>query len=109
MDTTNNLNTEKSSLEAELLDLEKKRDAYAVKITRMMVQIAIIFAIPLILGIGVHYLFNVSYPATMPFAFILSWFGVSIVYRKTDREVRSLEARIREIKQTLETDEHSSQ
>ena len=103
MDTTIILDTEKQSLEAELVELEKKRDAYATKITRMAVQIAVIFVIPLILGIGVHFWFNISYPATMPFAFVLSWLGVSYLYRKIDREVRTLEKRIHEIKQTLDT------
>lgn len=103
MDTTIILDTEKQSLEAELIELEKKRDAYATQITRMAVQIAVIFAVPLLLGVGVHFWFNVSYPVILPFAFVISWLGVSHLYRKVGRGVQALEKRIQEIKQTLDT------
>ncbi len=97
--------TEKQSLEQELSDLQKKRDAYAGKITHLAIQIAVLFAIPLLVALGIHYAADVSFPSLMPFAFILSWIGVVYVYRKIDKEVRTLELRIYEIKQTLTTTE----
>ena len=82
----------------ELQDLEKKRDAYAGKITRLALHIAIIFAVPIAIAIGLHTWLNISYLILFPVAFIASWTAVTFLYRKIDKEVRELEARISELK-----------
>jgi len=80
----------------QLETLIKKREAYAGQILRLGIQIAGIFLIPVILVIIISRLFDISLMYLFPFAFITSWASVIVLYRKVSREVRYLDAQIKE-------------
>ena len=81
-----------------LQELEKERDAYAGRIGKLAIHIALIFAIPVVLAIGIGRLLDVSLVYTIPFAVVISWVLVIRMYRKVDAKVRGLEEKIRDIK-----------
>lgn len=82
----------------ELEKLIKKRDAYAGKIVRMAIYIALIFIIPVGIALGVYFLFDIPLVYTFPVAFISSWIWVILVYKKVSKEARLLDAQIKELK-----------
>ncbi len=84
--------------QTELQQLEKKREVLASQVVRLMIRIALIFAIPVLLGIGIHYLFDIRFRYVLPVAFIFSWVLVIRMYRKTDKQMRDLDRRIMEFK-----------
>jgi uncharacterized membrane protein YhdT len=81
----------------ELHELKKKRDAYAGKIAQLAITIAIIFALPAGLAIGLSYWFSFSVMYALLPACVISWVLVILIYRKVDREVRELEMNIAQL------------
>ena len=81
----------------ELEKLIKKRDAYAGKILKLGIIIAVIFILPAIIALLLTKYFNISYAYTLGGAFIVSWTGVVFLYRKIYREVKILETQIRDL------------
>lgn len=88
----------------DIQELEKERDAYAQKIGKLALYIALIFAIPVIIAILITRYFDIAIWWTLGASFIVSWFFVIRFYRKVDRKVRTLEEKIRTLKQA---EEHS--
>jgi predicted tellurium resistance membrane protein TerC len=83
----------------ELEDLIKKRDAYAGKILKLGITIAIIFLVPALIAILLKHYFAISYVYSLTFAFIISWTGVIFLYRKINKEVKALEMQIKELRE----------
>lgn len=81
----------------ELETLLKQRDAYAGKILKLGILIAVIFLLPAVIAIFVTKYFNVSYVYTLGIAFIVSWTGVVFLYRNIAQRVKKLETRINEL------------
>lgn len=81
-----------------LKELEQQRDAYAGRIAKLAIQIALIFGVPAALAIGLSRWFEVKIMYLLPVAFIISWIMVITLYRKVDRKVRELEQQISELK-----------
>lgn len=85
----------------ELEQLEKKRDLLAFRVVKLMIHIALIFAIPAAIAIAIHYFFDIRFRFLFPVAFILSWILVIRLYRKTDRQMRELDQRIMKLKRDI--------
>lgn len=84
-----------------IMELEKliqQRDAYAGRIIKLAIIIAILFLVPAAIAMLVHYYMDISYMYLFPLAFIISWTGVILLYRKISKEVRALDARIKELR-----------
>ncbi len=92
----------------ELEKLIKKRDAYAGKILHLGIQIAAIFLVPIVLAIVIHWYLDISYFYLFPLAFIISWTGVIILYRKISKEVRELDNKIKELREQESKSEESN-
>jgi Flp pilus assembly protein TadB len=90
--------------ENELKKLEQERDALAGKIVRLALVIAAIFGVPVLVILGIRELTGVRFIHLFPFAFVASWIMVIRLYTKTDKKMRSLEARIQELKQEHNTE-----
>lgn len=88
----------------ELQKLEKEREMLAGKIVRLAIHIALIFAVPVALALGIHFGFGIRLVYVLPVAVIISWVLVIRLYRKTDQKMRYLDQRIMELKKerTLE-------
>lgn len=86
----------------ELETLIKERDAYAGKILKLGILIAIIFLIPAALAILVTRVSGVSYVITLGVAVLTSWVLVGVVYTRTSRKVQSLEKRIKALRDSKE-------
>ena len=82
----------------EIEKLLKERDAYAGKILKLGITIAVIFLFPAIIAVLLGRYYNFSYVYTLGGAFIISWTGVVFLYRKISREVKHLEERIHELR-----------
>ena len=83
------------------MDLEKllkQREAYSGKILKLGIQIAGIFLVPVVIISVIHKIFEIPFMYLFPVAFILSWVGVAILYRRYDREIRDIEHKIRELR-----------
>ncbi|MCI5050938.1 MAG: hypothetical protein MRY57_01365 [Candidatus Pacebacteria bacterium] len=83
------------------MELEKliaQRDAYAGKMVPLMIKIAVIFLVPAIIGVAITKIWGINFLYLFPAAFILSWSGVIYLYRKYAKEVRALDARIKELR-----------
>lgn len=78
--------------------MEQQRDAYASKILPLGIKIAVIFLIPAAIAVLLNKFLNVPIRYTLPVAFLLSWYGVIMIYRKTSREVRALDQKIKELR-----------
>jgi len=83
----------------ELEKLLKQRNAYAGKILPLGIKIAVIFLIPAAIMVAISKIWNVNFIYLFPAAFIISWSGVRNVYQKVAREVRALDARIKELRE----------
>ncbi len=81
-----------------LEELEKKRDAYAGKIVNLAIKVAVIFIVPILIISGISYLSDIKFMYLFPLAFITSWTGVILLYRKISKEVRALDARIKQLR-----------
>jgi hypothetical protein len=79
-------------------DLERQRDAYASKIGKLALYIAVIFAVPAVIAIAIGRYADISLAYLLPIAFVISWILVAQLYRRIDKKVRELESRIRELK-----------
>lgn len=87
-----------SSFIMELEKLITQRDGYAGKMLPLMIKIAVIFLVPAVIGVVISKVWDINFLYLFPAAFILSWSGVIYVYRKMSREVRALDARIKELR-----------
>jgi len=81
-----------------LQELEKERDAYAGKILFMAIKIAAFFLLPALLALLIRYIFDIRFAYLFPFAFVISWTAVIMLFKKTSREVKALDAKIKELK-----------
>lgn len=81
-----------------LKELEKKRDAYAGKIIKLAITVAVIFIAPILVITGISYFFNIEFMYLFPLAFIISWTLVILLYRKMSKEVKALDHQIKELK-----------
>ena len=86
----------------ELEKLIKQRESYGGQIIHLAIKIAILFLVPAILAIIISRYADIAYINVFPFAFIISWTGVILLYRKVSKEVRTLNERIKELR-ALET------
>jgi len=91
----------------ELEKLLKQREAYAGKIIKLMIQIAVIFLLPAIVGVALSMYFNLSFIYFFPGAFIVSWTVVIFLYNKVRKEMKALDARIAELR-SLEEQSHKN-
>jgi hypothetical protein len=62
------------------------------------IQIAVIFLVPALLALLAYKVFGISFMYVFPLAFIISWTGVILLYKKISKEVRALDARIKELR-----------
>lgn len=83
----------------ELEKLLKQREVYASKIVSLAIKIAGIFLIPVLIIAGVSYLFQIPFMYLFPIAFVGSWVGVIILYKIKSREVRELDAQIKNLRE----------
>ena len=84
-----------------IMELEKliqKRDAYAGKILKLGILIAVIFLLPAVIAIVLSRSFDLSYVYTLGGAVIVSWTSVILLYRKIHHEVKALENQIKELR-----------
>lgn len=86
----------------ELETLLKQRDAYAGKILKLGILIAIIFLVPAVSAMLVTRFFGTSYGYTLGTAFVVSWVFVIIVYTRTSRRIQLLEKRIKDLRDSKE-------
>lgn len=82
----------------ELEKLIKQRDAYGGQIINLAIKIAILFLVPAVLAILANQYVGISYIYVFPLAFIISWTGVILLYKKISKEVRALDVRIKELR-----------
>lgn len=78
----------------ELHELEKERDAYSGKIAQLAIHIAVIFALPALIAIGLSHWFSFSLMFSLAPAFVISWTLIVMLYRRVDKKVRQLEENI---------------
>lgn len=81
----------------ELEKLLKQRDAYAGKILKLGILIAVIFLLPAVISIIITRYFSISYIYTLGGAFVTSWVLTLFLYRDIARKVKKLEKRIKEL------------
>lgn len=86
----------------ELETLLKQRDAYAGKILKLAILIAIIFLVPAVSAMLVTRFFGISYVYTLGTAVAVSWVFVIIVYTRTSRRIQLLEKRIKDLRDSKE-------
>ena len=82
----------------ELEKLLQQRDAYGRKILKLGIKIAFIFLLPIIIGVIIHRTLDIPLLYILLVAFIVSWSGIIVLYRKISKQVRTLDAKIRELK-----------
>lgn len=83
----------------ELETLLKKRDAYAGRIVKLGIQIAVIFLLPAAAAVFLSRHFNLSFLYFFPGALIISWGLVIYLYKKVSKEMKELDARIKELRE----------
>lgn len=83
----------------ELETLLKKREAYAGKIVKLGIQIAVIFLLPAVAAVLLSKYFGISFLYFFPGAFIISWTLVIYLYKKISKEVKALDAEIKELRE----------
>lgn len=86
----------------ELKQLEKQRDDHVTKIFWAGLEIALLFAIPLIIAILVS--LKIGGDAkwyALPIAFVFSWVLVIRHFKKISRKMKALDAKINELRESL--------
>jgi len=92
----------------ELEQLIQQRDAYGGKIVKLLIHIGLIFIVPILVIALVSYLTGITFMYLFPVAFIISWTGVILLYRKVSKEVRALDVRIKELREQETKPEETS-
>lgn len=93
----------------ELDKLLKERDAYAGKIFKLGIIIAVIFLFPAIIAIVLSKFFGISQILLFGIAFVVSWSSVFFLYKKINKQVTELDQRIAQLrKQEDDNNQHTT-
>jgi len=88
-------------------DIDNLRENYRAKVFRMMLHIALIFAIPAGLAVWLGNMLDQKYSTDgntwhlvlLAIAFVSSWIIVARLYIKLNKEAKDIEAKAREVKE----------